>query len=149
MSDSRALPATGIQRGRGSGGVTGKGFQPGRSGNPHGKPRALLDFSTAAREHAPEYLQVLLKSLRSSNWKERHSALSMLLDRAFGKPTQVVTGADGAPITFLHLTAMTEIGERVLLELAQQRNPVIDSHPVNGGATPPDSLVDLSSPATE
>jgi hypothetical protein len=151
MSDSRALPATGIQRGRGSGGVTGKGFRPGQSGNPNGKPRALLDFSAAAREHAPEYLQVLLKSLKSSNWRERHSALGMLLDRSFGKPVQQFTGEDGQPVSFLHLFAVREVGERVIAELAARTTgKVIDYQATDGtAAKPPTGLIDLSEPATE
>jgi hypothetical protein len=151
MSDSRALPATRAQRGRGSGGVTGKGFRPGQSGNPNGTSRALLDFSAAAREHAPEYLQALLKSLKSSNWRERHSALGMLLDRSFGKPVQQLTGADGQPVSFLHLFAVREVGERVIAELmTRQNSAVIDGHATDGTAVkPPTDLVNLSEPATE
>jgi hypothetical protein len=110
----------------------------------------LLDFSTAAREHAPEYLAVLLKSLKSNNWKERHSALSMLLDRAFGKPNQPITGPDGGSLTFLHLVAMKEVGERIVAELVVQQSGAV-AHSAHGGngEQPPDAVVDLGAPARE
>src|SRR6516162_1391079 len=101
-----SLPSTSEQRGRGSGGVTGRGFRPGQSGNVSGRPRASFDFSAAAREHAPEVLSMFLTSIRSRNWRERHSAGVVLLDRAFGRPVQQLTGEDGQPVSFLHLFAV-------------------------------------------
>jgi hypothetical protein len=98
---------------------------------------------------------MFLKSLRSSNWRERHSAGTVLLDRALGKPTQPVVGADGGSVAFMHLVAVREVGEQVISELlAGQRSAVIDGHPVSGGKgaaieAAPASLTDLSLPATE
>jgi hypothetical protein len=100
---------------------------------------------------------MFLKSLRSSNWRERHSAGTVLLDRALGKPAQPVTGEDGQPITFLHLVAVREAGEKVVAELtAEQSRDVIDRPaPLlddGGGAVieaRSDSVIDLSVPAAE
>jgi hypothetical protein len=94
---------------------------------------------------------MFLKSLRSSNWRERHSAGTVLLDRALGKATQPVVGADGGSVAFMHLVAVREIGEKLML---QQSSKVIDGQPANGsdGAKvvgPPASLVDLDAPASE
>jgi hypothetical protein len=95
---------------------------------------------------------MFLKSLRSNNWRERHSAGTVLLDRALGKPTQPIVGEDGQSVTFLHLVAMREVGERVIAETVQrQSSPGIDDQLANGGdgAGPPELLIDLASPASE
>jgi hypothetical protein len=68
---------------------------------------------------------------------------------------QPITGPDGGSLTFLHLVAVREIGERVIAELVVQQSAGINGHPVNGGndvaidASPPVSLTDLSLPASE
>lgn len=147
----KTLPSTGKQRGRGSGGVTGRGFRPGVSGNPTGRPKASFDFAAAAREHTPEVLAMFLRSIRSANWRERHSAGTVLLDRALGKPTQLITGGDGDPVTILHLVAVREVGERIVAELAasgRASQPKIGSEAavIEG---PPALLIDLGSPAKE
>lgn len=96
---------------------------------------------------------MFLRSLGSRDWRERHSAGTVLLDRALGKPTQPITGPDGGSVTLLHLFAMREIGERVIAEL--QSAIVNGSVPqVNGGNgaaidAAPASFTDLSVPASE
>jgi hypothetical protein len=97
---------------------------------------------------------MFLKSLRSNNWRERHSAGTVLLDRALGKATQPIVGADGGSVAFMHLVAVREIGEKVIADLLQQSSTTIDGQPVNGGdgakvAGAPASLVDLGTPAAE
>jgi hypothetical protein len=95
---------------------------------------------------------MFLKSLRSSNWRERHSAGTVLLDRALGKATQPVVGADGDSVAFMHLVAVREIGEKVIAELMlQQGGKVIDGQSASGsdGAGAPGLLIDLASPASE
>lgn len=102
---------------------------------------------------------MFLRSLHSNNWRERHSAGMVLLDRALGKPTQPISGEDGQPVTLLHLVAVREVGERIIAELVarQSSSATIDGQPVNGGtggsdgtATEvPAGLVDLSVPASE
>jgi hypothetical protein len=90
---------------------------------------------------------MFLRSLKS----ERHSAGTVLLDRAFGKPVQAVTGPDGEPVSLLHLFAVRETGLRVIEEIMQrQSSPIIEGQ-ANGGvvASPPGSLSDLAEPATE
>jgi hypothetical protein len=101
---------------------------------------------------------MFLRSLKSANWRERHSAGTVLLDRALGKPTLPISGEDGAPVTLLHLVAVREVGERIIAELVarQQSSATIDGQPVNGGTGSdgtavevPAGLVDLSVPASE
>lgn len=128
--------------------IVGRPFPKGTSGCPGGRSRASYDFSAEARKHAPEYLQVLLRSLKSRSWRERHSAVSLLMDRAFGKAPMTINGMDGASLTVLHLTATIEAGEKILAELARQQNPIIDGQS-DAVIEAPAAVGDLSIPARE
>ena len=67
-------------------------FQPGRSGNPGGRPRATHSIQELAREHAPEAIQTLADIAKKGTPGARVSAAIALLDRAYGKPPQFNTG---------------------------------------------------------
>ena len=100
------------RRGRGSGGVTGHGFQPGRSGNPGGRPRA--DVTALARAHTAEAIRALVKAL--DNPRERVAAAAVLLDRGWGKAAQPVRSENET--TVLHLIAAQDASRELLAELA-------------------------------
>jgi len=71
----------------GRGGKRSTSWKPGQSGNPKGPPKGLTDdIRQAARQYTPEALAALAKALDSKG--ERVHAASVLLDRAYGKPTQ-------------------------------------------------------------
>lgn len=78
------------------GGVTGKGFLPGQSGNARGRRPVMRDIQKLAREHAPEAIQALVAALH--NPRERVPAAMALLDRGYGKPVQMVAGDPERPI---------------------------------------------------
>jgi hypothetical protein len=86
--------ATEEQRATGLGGVTGKGFQPGQSGNPGGRQKGTPNKATReVRELArrlvedPEY-QLKLKARLDAG---QASALELLLwHYAYGKPKEAV-----------------------------------------------------------
>ena len=82
--------------GRRLGGCTGKGFKPGQSGNPGGRPRS--DVTSLARRHTAEAIAALVAALGSP--RERVAAAVALLDRGWGKPKHQLehTGAGGGPI---------------------------------------------------
>ena len=77
-------------------------FQPGRSGNPGGRPKALKDVEAAARAHTEDAIKTLASISNNTQAPEaaRVAAANSLLDRAWGKPKQrsEQLGLDGQPI---------------------------------------------------
>ena len=90
---------------------TSGSWKPGQSGNPSGKPRRDIDIAALARSHAPEALAALVAALQSP--KERVSAATVILDRAFGKPKQTIDTTGDGTLT-LHLLAAQTIGRELL-----------------------------------
>jgi hypothetical protein len=77
-------------------------FKPGESGNPGGRPKALVDVIDLARAHTPAAIASLARI--AGDEKQPSAAIVAasiaLLDRGWGKPTQPNehTGKDGAPL---------------------------------------------------
>ncbi len=102
--------------------VVGKPFAPGRSGNPGGRPRAVLDVQQLARERTAEAIAALVAALSSP--KERVPAAIALLNRGWGLP-KVTVEADATSPMLLHLAAAQLISAELLAE-REQRDRVID-----------------------
>lgn len=72
-----------------------KGFQAGQSGNPGGRPRAVVDgvhVPTLARSYGPEAVETLAKIMRNEEAppNARVKAAEVLLDRGFGKAPAII-----------------------------------------------------------
>jgi hypothetical protein len=84
------------------GGVTGKGFRPGQSGNPGGRPKALAEVKALAAEHTRDAINALhaIATDDKKDERARVQAAVALLDRAWGKPAQAVevSGPAGGPV---------------------------------------------------
>jgi hypothetical protein len=65
-------------------------FQKGQSGNPGGRPKVLGDLREAARKLTPEVLEMLSQVVKDKKAppSARIAAGTVILDRAYGKPTQ-------------------------------------------------------------
>ena len=66
----------------------GKPFQKGQSGNPAGRRAEIGPIKELARVHAPEAIDVLAMALRDDSARVRVAAAEVILDRAYGKPSQ-------------------------------------------------------------
>lgn len=73
------------ERKKKTGGVTGRGFKKGQSGNPGGRPRSIKDVKEAAREHTLLAIDRLVHWAKSAEPKASVAASNALLDRGWGK----------------------------------------------------------------
>lgn len=64
-------------------------FEPGKSGNPGGRPKLDVRVKELAREYTEQAIQALVDALNDD--KTRVAAATALLDRAWGKPAQAIT----------------------------------------------------------
>jgi hypothetical protein len=95
--------------------VVGRPFQPGVSGNPGGRPKALREYQEWLRDNALDKAkQALLDCLASEDGKVRMMAVKEVGDRLFGKAPQAITGEDGKPL----MPTAKEMDERIASILA-------------------------------
>jgi hypothetical protein len=79
---------------------TGKGgFQPGKSGNPGGRPRETAEVRSLAREHTTEAVEALRTIMKDSSEpaSARVAAANSLLDRGWGRAPQTITNEISPP----------------------------------------------------
>jgi hypothetical protein len=71
----------------------GHRFKPGQSGNPGGRPRAIVEVAKAAREYTIEALETLAAIMRNrdATASARVSACEILIERGWGKAPQMIT----------------------------------------------------------
>ena len=68
-------------------------FQPGQSGNPGGKPKAIIEVTAAARQRTLEAIETLTTIMRDkkATSSARVSAAIALLERGWGKAPQSIS----------------------------------------------------------
>lgn len=72
-------------------------FKPGQSGNPGGRPKEEREVVQLAREASLRAIGRLIELVENANPKFAIPAATAVLDRAFGKPTQPISGDDERP----------------------------------------------------
>lgn len=85
------------------GGVTSKGFLPGKSGNPSGRPAIASRVRELCRQNAKGTIEdviaeIYAMALAPGDSPTKLAAAMYLVDRVAGKPTLAVAGEDGAPL---------------------------------------------------
>ena len=84
------------QQGKQQGGVTGKGFTPGKSGNPKGRPKKkncipdILKRLTSEKTGPPTKLETILSNVVDEAIKGDQWSIQFIADRMEGKPAQVI-----------------------------------------------------------
>lgn len=84
-------------------------FQPGQSGNPTGRPKENGHVKVLARAYTEAAIKALGDILADAEAPPaaRATAANSLLDRAWGKPAQAVTGEDGeGPVQIMVVTGI-------------------------------------------
>ena len=107
-------------KGRTTGGVTGKGFRPGRSGNPGGRPQSL---AKATRELVGEdgmklaqfWVSIMQDDTRRDS--DRLEASRLLADRGWGKAA-VYQPQEGDPLDLALAEEAAEEFRAAILRLA-------------------------------
>jgi|SRR5688572_21914238 len=79
------------------------GAKPGEARNPSGRPKGAVKFRLYAEKKTKtgkSLINFWLETYQNAQapYKDRLKASELLAGYAFGKPTQAVTGEDGAPI---------------------------------------------------
>lgn len=79
---------------------TRRGFRPGVSGNPGGRPKAFAEVKAHAAQYTAEAIDSLVKIARHKATPSpvKVAAWREVMDRAIGKPPQAITGDGGGPI---------------------------------------------------
>ena len=75
-------------------------FKPGQSGNPSGRKKVNGDIIALAKKYTVEAIKTLIAVMQDENAPaaSRVTASNAILDRAYGKPAQSITGPEGGPI---------------------------------------------------
>lgn len=69
------------------------------SPNPMGRPKTSVELRELFREYTHVALRALVEAAKYGKQRERVQAAAIILDRAWGRPPQAITGPDGGPIS--------------------------------------------------
>lgn len=75
-------------------------FLPGSCGNPGGRPKGVAEVVELARSYTKQAIATLASIMENGSERAQVAAAQVLLDRAWGKPSQAVevTGTEGGAV---------------------------------------------------
>ena len=112
------------------------GFQKGVSGNPGGRPKALREIQNLARSHSVEAIETLIGIMRNKRSpKLALKAAELILDRAWGKAPQAITGEQGqGPV---RLEVMWKSADVAQIDITPNKDvPLLEATEVEDGDAP-------------
>jgi hypothetical protein len=79
--------------------MRGRPFERGKSGNPGGRPRVISEVRDLARVYAPAAIKELGRlALKARSESARIAAARELLDRGYGKATEILADEEASDI---------------------------------------------------
>ena len=97
-------------------------FVPGQSGNPGGRPAISPEVKQAAREYSIEAIETLAAIMRNTEARDadRIKSSEVLLNRAWGTPTQSVELAGAIQTNSIDYDKLTKEQKEAIIILASQ-----------------------------
>lgn len=83
------------------GGRSGKGFPPGQSGNPGGRPKGQREFRLRCREFMTARGWALLEKLATTKGREQIHALKFIAEQGFGRAAQSIEMSGDASLRII------------------------------------------------
>jgi hypothetical protein len=95
-----------------------------RSGNPGGRPRAVVNVQELARTYTEQAVHALAEALGDPKLKVQ--AAVAILDRGWGRPVQALTADPASSPTMLHLLAAQAASQQLMA--APEQRTTINGH---------------------